>query len=55
VREEAKSVLAAIRRETGEETFGRGHFARAATHLDRLTAGREFEPFLTLNAYEDLD
>jgi malate synthase len=55
VREEAKSVLAAIRRETGEEIFGRGHFARAATHLDRLTAGREFEPFLTLNAYEDLD
>jgi malate synthase len=55
VRGEAKSVLAAIRRETGEEIFGRGHFARAATHLDRLTAGREFEPFLTLNAYEDLD
>ncbi|HEU4517110.1 MAG TPA: malate synthase A, partial [Steroidobacteraceae bacterium] len=55
VREEAQSVLAEIRRETGEEAYGAGHFARAATHLDRLTAGREFETFLTLNAYEDLD
>jgi malate synthase len=55
VRQEAQSVLAEIRRETGEEAFGQGHFARAATHLDRLTAGREFEAFLTLHAYEDLD
>ncbi len=55
VREEAQSVLAEIRRETGEEAFRAGHFARAATHLDRLTAGREFETFLTLNAYEDID
>jgi malate synthase len=55
VRKEAQSVLAEIRRETGEEACGAGHFARAVTHLDRLTAGREFETFLTLNAYEDID
>jgi malate synthase len=55
VREEAQSVLAEIRRETGEEAFKAGHFSRAAIHLDRLTAGREFESFLTLNAYEDID
>jgi malate synthase len=55
VREEAQSVLGEIRRETGEEDFGAGHYARAAAHLDRLTAGREFEAFLTLNAYEDID
>jgi malate synthase len=55
VREEAQSVLAEIRRETGEEAFKAGHFSRAAIHLDRLTAGREFETFLTLNAYEDID
>ena len=55
VREAAQSVLAEIRRETGEEAFRAGHFTRAAAHLDRLTAGREFETFLTLNAYEDID
>ncbi len=55
VREEAQSVLAEIRREAGEQAFGTGHFSRAAEHLDRLTANHEFEPFLTLNAYEDID
>ena len=55
VRQEAQSVLAEIRRETGEESYGTGHFARAGMHLDRLTGAREFETFLTLNAYEDLD
>lgn len=55
VRDEAKSVLAEIRRETGDAEFEAGHYARAAQHLDRLTANHEFEPFLTLNAYEDID
>jgi malate synthase len=55
VRKEAQSVLAKIRRETGEEAYGAGQFTRAAAHLDRLTAGRDFETFLTLNAYEDID
>jgi malate synthase len=55
VRREAKSVLAEIRQETGAEPFAAGHYARAAAHLDRLTAGRGFESFLTLNAYEDID
>ena len=55
VRDEAKSVLAEIRSETGDTTFEAGHFARAAAHLDRLTANHDFEPFLTLEAYEDID
>ena len=55
VRDEAKSVLGEIRREAGETAYDAGHFARAAEHLDRLTANRDFEPFLTLNAYEDID
>jgi len=55
VREEAKSVLEEIRRETGDDAFRTGHYARAAGHLDRLTAAPEFEPFLTLNAYEEID
>jgi malate synthase len=55
VREEAQSVLAEIRRETGEEAYRKGHYERAAKHLDRLTAARDFEPFLTLAAYEDID
>jgi malate synthase len=55
VREEAKSALKGIRRETGEAAYAAGHFDRAAEHLDRLTAAQEFEPFLTLAAYEDID
>jgi malate synthase len=55
VREEAKSVLGEIRRETGKEAWKQGHFERAAAHLDRLTAAEAFAPFLTLDAYEDID
>jgi malate synthase len=55
VRDEAKSVLGEIRSETGDTAFDAGHFARAAAHLDRLTASHDFEAFLTLNAYEDID
>jgi malate synthase len=55
VRDEAKSVLGEIRRETGDDAFQQGHYERAAGHLDRLTAAAEFEPFLTLNAYDDID
>jgi len=29
--------------------------SRAARHLERLTAARQFEPFLTLATYEDID
>jgi malate synthase len=55
VREEAKSALAEIRREIGDAAFADGHYERAAWHLERLTANAEFEPFLTLAAYEDID
>ncbi len=55
MRDEAKSVLAELRRETGAAVFDAGHYGRAAELLDRLTASLEFEPFLTLLAYEDID
>jgi len=55
MRDEAESVLAEIRRETGDVAFNAGHYGRAAELLDRLTATLEFEPFLTLLAYEDID
>jgi malate synthase len=55
VRDEAESVLGEIRSETGDTAFDAGHFARAAAHLDRLTANHDFEAFLTLNAYEDIE
>jgi len=55
VLEEAKSVLAEIRRENGDAALEAGHYALAAKHLDRLTANHDFEPFLTLAAYEDID
>jgi malate synthase len=54
-RAEAKSALAEIRREVGDRSFEAGRYERAAWHLDRLTANQEFEPFLTLAAYEDID
>jgi malate synthase len=55
VREEAQSVLGEIRRETGNDAFRDGHYERAAGLLDRLTAAAEFAPFLTLNAYDEID
>jgi malate synthase len=55
VRDEAKSVLAEIRHETGDHGEGKGHYERAFEHLDRLTSAPVFEPFLTLSAYEDID
>jgi malate synthase len=55
VRDEAESVLEEIRRETGDDAYRTGHYERAASQLDRLTAAVEFEPFLTLNAYEEID
>jgi len=55
VREEGRSVLAEIRRETGDDAWRKGHFERAYEHLDRLTAAPEFAPFLTLNAYDEID
>jgi len=55
MRDEAESVLAEIRRETGAVAFDAGHYGRAAELLDRLTASTEFETFLTLLAYEDID
>jgi hypothetical protein len=48
-------VLAEIRRETGDDAEGKGHYERAFEHLDRLTSAPVFEPFLTLSAYEDID
>jgi malate synthase len=55
VREHAQAQLTRIREEVGEQAFAAGHFARAARHLDRLTTNQEFEEFLTLSAYQDID
>ncbi|HEU0225119.1 MAG TPA: malate synthase A [Steroidobacteraceae bacterium] len=55
VRQEIADQLARIRDEAGAQAFEAGHYARAASLLDSLTADPEFEPFLTLVAYRDLD
>src|SRR5690606_27608075 len=44
-----------IRGAVGEGQFASGSFSRAAELFDRITRQDEFEPFLTLVAYEDLD
>ncbi|MGB5131061.1 MAG: malate synthase A [Steroidobacteraceae bacterium] len=55
VRELQAEQLAKIRAEVGASAFATGHYARAAELLDRLTANPEFEPFLTLTAYREID
>jgi malate synthase len=55
VREMMAEQLAKIRAEVGESAFARGHYARAAELVDHLTASFEFEPFLTMVAYREID
>ncbi len=55
VRAEVQTQLARIREETGPQGFAAGHYTRAAEILEALTADPEFEPFLTLIAYRDID
>ena len=55
VRAEIAAQLDAIRDAEGAQAFAAGHYARAAAILDGLTASPEFETFLTLVAYRDLD
>ena len=55
VRAEIAARLDAIRETEGAQAFAAGHYARAAAILESLTASPEFETFLTLVAYRDLD
>ncbi len=55
VRDEAQSVLAEIRRETGDDAYRTGHFDARGDPPRPADRRREFETFLTLNAYEDID
>ncbi len=55
VRGEIATQLGLIRDAEGAAAFAAGHYARAAEILDGLTASPEFETFLTLVAYRDLD
>jgi malate synthase len=50
-----RAELGKIRAEVGAGGYDAGHFARAAELLEALTANPEFEPFLTLRAYRDID
>jgi malate synthase len=55
VRAALREELAAIRAAAGESTYAAGHAARAAALLEQLSSARDFEPFLTLSAYAELD
>ncbi len=55
VRELMVEQLARIRAEVGESAYATGHYARAGELVDELTASPEFEPFLTLAAYREID
>lgn len=51
LREEMDKIRAAV----GDEAFDAGHYRRAAQLMDHITKQNEFVPFLTLEAYKDLD
>ncbi len=55
VRELMAEQLAKIRAEVGESGYATGHYARASELVDQLTASTDFEPFLTLVAYQYID
>ncbi|MGH8135994.1 MAG: malate synthase A [Steroidobacteraceae bacterium] len=55
VRELMVEQLARIRAEVGESAYAAGHYARASELVDRLTSNPQFEPFLTIPAYEEID
>jgi len=55
VRELLAEQLVKIRAEVGEANFTKGHYTRAAALLDELTAATEFEQFLTVVAYREID
>jgi malate synthase len=55
VRELLIEQLAKIRAEVGESAFASGHYARAGELVDQLTASPEFESFLTITAYREID
>lgn len=44
-----------IRKEVGEPAYGAGHYDQAASLLRQIVAADEFEEFLTLPAYAQLD
>ncbi|MGI9205416.1 MAG: malate synthase A, partial [Woeseiaceae bacterium] len=50
LREETDKIRAAI----GSEQFAAGHFRRAASLLDKITAAEDFAEFLTSIAYQDI-
>ncbi|TAK54282.1 MAG: malate synthase A [Gammaproteobacteria bacterium] len=55
VRQLIGEELAKIRAEVGAGPFDAGHYARAAQLVEELTARREFQTFLTLTAYREID
>ena len=39
----------------GEEAFASGHYERAAALIDKITTGPDFETFITLPAYREIN
>lgn len=54
-RDVLQEELAGIRKAVGDAAFQSGHYQRAAELLDEITRKDEFEDFLTLAAYRELD
>lgn len=50
-----REEMDAIRTAAGEGVFDTGHYRQAARLLDELTGRERFTPFLTLEAYEEID
>jgi malate synthase len=50
-----REELDKIRAEVGDAAFSTGHYEHAAGLVDELTAKDEFDTFLTLTAYREID
>ncbi|MGH7775589.1 MAG: malate synthase A [Candidatus Dormibacterales bacterium] len=55
VREVERQELEKIRAALGDEVYASGHFEPAAAVFERVTLDDDFEEFLTLSAYAELD
>jgi malate synthase len=55
VRQVMREELGKIRAEVGDAAFHSGHYEHAARLVDELTAKDEFDTFLTLTAYREID
>jgi malate synthase len=54
-RQITREEIAKLRTSVGEQAFANGHYERAAELIDKITTGPDFETFITLPAYREIN